>query len=162
MDSPRLDALTDSVLLSAAQRAMLTAVLNQLIPAREALPGAGDLGLAAAVERSLGAVPAWRRLLLDGLAEIMLVTARQADGDFVALAADQQEAVLRAVERAQPLFFAALVDHTYRAYYTLPAVQAALGLADRPPQPLGYPLEPFDPALLAQQRQRVPFWRRTS
>jgi hypothetical protein len=53
----------------------------------------------------------------------------------------------------------ALVEHTYRGYYTLPVVRRAVGV-DRPPQPIGYELPPFDPALLAVQRQRAPFWRK--
>jgi hypothetical protein len=71
----------------------------------------------------------------------------------------EQTAVLQRVEQGHPSFFAALVDHAYRAYYTLPEVQQALGW-NRPPQPLGYTLVPFDPNLLAQQRLGAPFWRR--
>ena len=70
-----------------------------------------------------------------------------------------QAAALRRIEQSRPAFFAALVEHTYRAYYTLPRVQQALGW-DRPPQPVGHTLQPFDPNLLAQQRARAPFWRR--
>ena len=70
--------------------------------------------------------------------------------------------MLRAVELARPAFFAALVDHTYRGYYTLPEVHRAVGWESRPPQPLGHQLPVFDPALLARQRERAPFWRRTS
>jgi hypothetical protein len=72
-----------------------------------------------------------------------------------------QTAVLERVEQSHPAFFTALVDHAYRAYYTLPMVQQSLGW-NRPPQPLGHTLPPFDPNLLAQQRSRAPFWRRPS
>ena len=36
-----------------------------------------------------------------------------------------------------------------------------LGLSGEPPQPRGHRLAPFDPALLAVQRRRAPFWRTT-
>jgi hypothetical protein len=39
-------------------------------------------------------------------------------------------------------------------------VEQETGYEDRPPQPLGYELEPFDEALLERQRARQPFWRR--
>ena len=57
-------------------------------------------------------------------------------------------------------FFAALIEHTYRGYYTDPRVYTAIGYTHRPPQPLGHELPLFDPSLLEKQRQRAPFWRR--
>ena len=74
--------------------------------------------------------------------------------------AARQIATLQTVEEHAPDFFAALVEHTYRGYYTLPAVHHAIGHESRPPQPLGHSLAPFDPALLDSQRQRLPFWRK--
>ena len=60
---------------------------------------------------------------------------------------------LRAVELANPSAFAALQTGAYSLYYTHPAVAAAIarttGLVARPPQPEGYTLKPFDPALVA-------------
>ena len=144
--------------LTPAQRATLAAALNQIVPARDALPGAGDLGVAAAIERTLAGAPALLRLFLDGLRAIDLAAG---DAAFADLPGGRQEALLRDVEAAQPAFFAALVEHTYRGYYTLPAVQRGLGLSGEPPQPRGHRLAPFDPALLAVQRQRAPFWRQT-
>lgn len=135
------------------QRWLLGAVLNRIIPARGDLPGAGDLDAGSSIERTLGESPRLRRLFLDGLMAIQ-VAARFVDEDEVT-----QTAHLLRVEHSQPAFFAALVEHTYRAYYTLPKVQQALGLT-RAPQPLGHMLPPFDPDLLAQQRARAPFWRR--
>ena len=150
--------------LSDEQRALLAAVLNRIVPARDDLRGAGDLGVADAIDATLAASPTLRRLFLEGLLLIELESARRAGSaarDFGDLDADQQDDALRAVELAWPAFFAALVSHTYRGYYTLPEVHAAIGYPDRPPQPLGHRLPAFDPALLARQRQRAPFWRRT-
>jgi hypothetical protein len=152
--------------LSGAERHILTAVLDCIIPASDSAPGAGAIGVAAMIERTLAASPTLRRLFLDGLVAIEAEAARQnadsASSGFVALNTDRQVVVLRAVEEALPAFFAALVDHTYRGYYTDPRVYAAIGYDHRPPQPLGHFLPPFDPASLEKQRQRAPFWRRTS
>ena len=145
-------------ILTATEREVLTAALNRIIPGRDALPGAGDLGLPATIERALTRAPALRRVFLDGLRAIEFAGG---ESGFAARAADEQDALLRAVEVAEPIFFALLVEHTYRGYYALPVVQRALGLSGEPPQPHGHRLPPFDPALLAAQRQRAPFWRRT-
>ena len=73
------------------------------------------------------------------------------------------EAALRAAEAAHPAAFERLVSAAYLAYYTAPPVRQVLarltGYEDRPPQPLGYALTPFDPSLLDRQRARAPFWR---
>jgi hypothetical protein len=145
--------------LDAAQGAMLRAVLNCLVPARTDLPGAGDLDVGASIESSLAGSIGVRRLFLDGLDEIAISSDRQFRRPFGELDSAGQTAVLETVEREHPAFFAALVEHTYRGYYTLPAVHAAIGFESRPPQPLGHQLAPFDPALLEGQRLRAPFWR---
>jgi hypothetical protein len=105
-----------------------------------------------------------RRLFIEGLLAIEIAGARLA-GDtgrrFDDLDAERQDAVLEAVEQSWPAFFAALVTHAYRGYYTRPEVHGAIGWESRPPQPLGHQLPAFDPALLAIQRRRAPFWRPT-
>ncbi len=145
--------------LDETQRALLASVLNRLVPARENLPGAGDLDVGASIEASMAGSPRLRRLLLDGLVEITIVNEGQAFADLDPVG---QTRVLEQIEQEHPAFFVALVEHTYRGYYTMPAVHAAIGYESRPPQPRGYRLPPFDPALLDQQRARQPFWRRTA
>jgi hypothetical protein len=150
--------MTSVSVLDESQRTLLTSVLNRLIPARENLPGAGDLNVGASIERSMADAPRLRRLLLDGLVEITVASERQS---FVDLDTKRQIEVLQDIENRHPAFFAVLVEHTYRGYYTLPAVHQAIGHESRPPQPQGHRLPPFDPSLLTQQRERLPFWRRT-
>jgi hypothetical protein len=156
-----VDAAPAPTVLSEEQRRLLAAVLDRIVPPRDQLPGAGGLGVDAAIDRTLAQTPRLRRRFLDGLAEIAVASARRTDRHFQALDAATQDDVLRTVEAAQPAFFAALVEHTYRGYYTLPEVHAVIGYEPRPPQPLGYELPPFRDELLQLQRGRVPFWRRT-
>lgn len=160
--TPREPPAAAPRVLDDAQTALLAAVLNRIVPAADGMPGAGDLGVTATIDRTLAAYPLLRRLVHDGLVEIEIESARQADGagaGFIDLAGDRQDAALRSVEAAYPAFFAALIEHTYRGYYTDPRVYAAIGYAHRPPQPLGHKLPLFDPSLLERQRQRAPFWR---
>lgn len=153
-------------ILDGPQRSLLEAVLSRLIPAKGELPGAGGLGIATSIERTLATTPQLRRLLLDGLTAIDLAAARRAPNGFLALNGDARDEVLRQVESEQPTFFAALVNHAYHGYYTHAAVlrqlEATMGYPARPPQPLGHTLPPWDPAILAKQRERAPFWRRAT
>ena len=89
-----------------------------------------------------------------------MTAARQTGRDFADLDVTAREDVLRAVEEAEPAFFAALVEHTYRGYYTYPRSTPRSATQSRPPQPLGYQLAPFREELLTLQRGREPFWRR--
>jgi hypothetical protein len=127
---------------------LLGTVLDRLLPPDGELPGAGGLGLAAGIPDEvaapvLGALPP----------------------GFAALPGDAQVAALRAIEAAAPAPFAALVKAVYTAYYqdqrVLAAIERATGYAARPPQPLGYDMEPFDPALLEVVRNRPPHYRET-
>ncbi len=148
--------------LDGGQRALLSAVLNRIVPPRGELPGAGDLGVADSIERTLAASPTLRRRFLEGLVEVAVLAERRHGQPFGDLDADAQERLLRALEAARPDFFSALVEHAYRGYYVLPRVHEAIGFESRPPQPLGHRLPPFDERLLERQRTREPFWRRLS
>jgi hypothetical protein len=155
-------AVAMPTVLSDEQRRLLVAVLDRIVPPNGALAGAGGLGVDAAIDRTLALTPRLRRLFLNGLAEIAVAAARETGRDFLALDATTQERVLRTVEEAEPAFFAALVEHTYRGYYVLPEVHAAVGYATRPPQPLGHELAPWREELLQLQVGRTPFWRRAT
>ena len=157
--TPREAPVIAPRVLDSEQEALLAAVLNRLIPAVDGMPGAGDLGIIATIDHTMAAYPLLRRLICDGLVAIEVESARQGQTGFISLDGDRQDAVLEAIERASPAFFAALIDHTYRGYYTHPHVYQAIGYVHRPPQPLGRALPPFDPAMLEKQRQRAPFWR---
>ena len=144
--------VADQPVLDADQRLLLRAALNVLLPPHGELPGAGDLDVGASIERTLSTSPRLRRLVLHGLASLAI-------DRFIELPpAAKVESLLR-IEHQQPASFTALVEHSYRGYYTLPAVHAALGYQG-PPQPRGNILPPFDLELLRTQRERIPFWRR--
>lgn len=157
--TPREPPVIAPSVLNSEQEALLGAALNRIIPATGDMPGAGDLGIIATIDRTLAAYPLIRRLFCDGLVAIDVESARQYQVGFLSLDGDGQDTVLHVVEQASPAFFAALIDHTYRGYYTHPHVYQAIGYAHRPPQPLGHELPLFDPAMLEKQRQRAPFWR---
>lgn len=146
---------------TAAQRVLLQAVLNRIIPAEGKLPGAGAVGVDEAIEGAALASSALRRTLLDGLAAIEVTAWQSGDSDFVALPAAAQDEALRQVERVQSSFFSQLVLLTYRGYYLQPRIVQLVGMETRPPQPDGFALPTFDAHLLDKVKARGPIYRPT-
>ena len=126
--------------LSAGQRALLDAILNRLIPAEGAMPGAGQLGVAEHIDDAVGDSARLSRLFSDGLRSVEMAAARRGGG-FVELSGDAKDEALREIEAGSPAFFETLLGQTYNGYYTNPEVIGALGLEARPPQPLGHEVE---------------------
>ena len=142
---------------SAEQQRTLSALLDEIIPGSAdcALPGAGELGLAAYVEQVLDGAPGLRPLIARGLAQ----ADERARGDFASLPPADRRGVLGELESALPGFLPSLVFHTYVAYYQDPRVRRALGLEARPPHPLGYEMEPNDLSLLDPVQARPKLYR---
>ena len=138
--------------LTAAQRATLTAIQDELVPPEGELPGAGESGGAAAVDGYLHAQPPLQTNVLTVLAAVDASAQAHAaepagaavpTSPFVALSAAARVAVLRAVESEHPEPFRTLVELTYTAYYTNPSIQALLGPDAQPPPPPRYPPPPI-------------------
>ena len=144
---------------SEGQTALATGVLDQLVPGRDGFPGAGELGVAQHLVSVAASKPDLARLLLDGLAAIESASRRTHSAAFADLTDDQKVQVLRAVEAESPQFFTMLVRHSYAGYYSNPRVIELMGLEVRPPQPLGFDLDPFDPATVEHVKERGKIWR---
>jgi hypothetical protein len=109
-------------------------VVDALLPGDDVLPS----GTAAGV-----------RVDEDAHRAVLGAIARAGDGP----------GAIRAVERAMPEEFAALLFALVEEYYDSDAVIAALGWTPDPPQPSGHPLPPFDERLLEKVKRRAPLWR---
>ncbi|HST65553.1 MAG TPA: hypothetical protein VLM05_10235 [Mycobacteriales bacterium] len=148
------DATTDPE-VDAAWLAWLPGVLDTLLPPNRHLPAAGQMGLADAVLVDARWSPEFAQALRWLGAEL--------PAGFGAGDETVRVEALRALEAAEPRRFATIVNLAYNAYYVQPDVLALIqsesGFTARPPQPLGYELEPFDPAVLATVSRRDPFWR---
>ncbi len=129
----------------------LAYLLDILIPGDADFPPPGRIDLAAAM---LGhdRFGAFAEAALAGLP----------DG-FESLAPAEAIAAVAALEEADPAGFGALLTGLYSLYYVHPAVLQAVervsGYAARPPQPEGYRLAPFDPAVVAIPAARRPHYR---
>ena len=150
---------TSITILDDAQRVLLDATLNRIVPAQGDMPGAGDLGIAAFVESVAAGSAAKRRLLMEGLVQIELA-AQERGGSFATLSETAQSDALKLVEETNPEFFQELVTQVYRGYYTDKTVCSLLSY--RAPNRADYDPLPFDESLLEPVRQRGQIWTPTA
>ena len=75
---------------SPAQRELLDAVLDRIIPPQENRPGAGSLGIGDFVEGVAVGEPGLTRLFVQGLAAIEIAAAERGAGGFAALSSRGQ------------------------------------------------------------------------
>jgi len=130
---------------------VLSSVLDEIIPPSDdgRLPGAGQLGLARAIDASLRKTPELQSMIAQGLADLdSLAHSRKATA-FTALSKADKVQLLNEQGFVLPLAF-----QTYIAYYQHTQVAAGLGLEARPPHPTGYHLKPNDLSLLDAVRRR--------
>lgn len=149
---------TANQVFTRAQKDLLTAVLNRIIPPEGELPGAGGRGLASFVEDAVAPEPHLRRLFTDGLVQIEITASRNGAPGFLGLPDDGKDTVLREVEASNPEFFEQLVRQTYNGYYTDTQIFQRLGYSLPSVDSLNEPPELLDESLLDQQRKRPPFW----
>ena len=146
--------------LTLPKKALLTAVLDRVILHDSGAPGAGEMDVANFIDRVVAGSPSLTRLFLEGLADIEVASRGDHSEEFGKLSAADQTKVLRRVESENPQFFDALVEHTYKGYYSNPGVLRMRGLEDTPPQPEGFAVgPPFDPELLQNVRKRAKLYR---
>ena len=129
--------------LSAELGNALTAVLNRLVPAKDKMPGAGDVGIAHFIDGVLGDAPHLRQPIFDVLGEVQ-VAQPTSDAEL--------DNVLGRIQRDQEETFLVLLDATYTGYYSNPEVLQAIGWV--PPADEVRDSEFFDVALLDEVRHR--------
>ena len=139
--------------LTDADRAVLRAVMDRLVPPVDDLPGAGTMGLLDQVEAMARAHHPFHFALLALLGGLPA-------GSFAARAAADQDKAIARFETAHPTTFNTLLEVVYLAYYADPRVHGRIGWRTGPLQPDGFALPPFDDTILDKARRRQPFWRR--
>ena len=143
---------------SEAQKSLVTAILDRLIPRQGDHPAAGEIGVAKYLDGAVSESSQLRRIFSDGLNTVQVVAARNGS-EFEDLDADRQDEVLRKMEANHPDFFDRLVMLTYNGYYINPTALESLGLEPRPPQPKGYVVERGDLSALEAVVQRGQAYR---
>ena len=147
---------TSKQLLTEAQRELLTAMLNCIIPAQGDHPAAGDFQIADFVERAISPDPELRGKLTTGLTQTETAAAKLANAKFTQISPAKQETVLKEIQAENPAFFDLVLRQCYNGYYTNPQIQDLIGYQRATPE--SYQYEPMDQSLLEPQKQRAPFW----
>ena len=138
-------------ILTAGQGLVLAAVLNRIIPASDAMPGAGDVRIAKFIDGVLVDAPHLRPRVMA------VLNAVDFEEPFVGLSAAEQDARLKKLARHKKEAFDTLLQVAYTGYYSEPRVLAAIGW--NPGPDLAGPPEPFDTRLLDAVRKRGPIYR---
>ena len=153
------DADSASSFMTDAQRELMVSVLDRIIQRDGERPGAGEAGVVAHIDSVVGGSRWLKRWFAVGLSAIDMASRALRSRDFAELSTEDKDTALRKVETDHPDFFEALVKNTYGGYSSDPKVLPLLGLETRPPQPMGYQLEPFDTALLENVKKRGKVYR---
>ena len=142
------------------QTRTLACALDEIIPPGDAgLPGAGELGLAAAIEEAARGSGEVRAAVAEGIATLEELARGRGKPGYADLARDERLEVLNEAGAKAPLFLPNLIGPTFVGYYQDPRVRDALGLETRPPHPQGYEVEETDFSILDPVRERGPFYR---
>ena len=136
-------------------RQLISAILDRLIPANEDLSSAGQMGLEDEVLRLARKQHRFHRRFTRALNKFYSTSP-----NFTSESAEFQDEILRSFETDHPSSFRTLLDITYIVYYKDSRVHKRLGWENRPPQPGGYPMAPWDESVLKNIRNRKPFWRK--
>jgi hypothetical protein len=147
---PVVDAQRAAQLVD-VDRKTLTAAVDCIIPAGDAMPSASAAGAVGYLER-LGAREA-------DLAQQFGRALAALGAGFSGLSGTEQVEAMRALERSDLPAFAALRDAVYEAYYTNPAVWPRLGYTFRKGPRKTATLDPFDPDQLARVRRLPKLYR---
>ena len=146
--------------LTDADRLVLSAVMDLIVPAVDELPGAGEMGLGKAVEELAGNETRYGVSLIRVLDALSLEPSARAEGGFAALDEDQRISALMVLEANMPGYFDDFVDLVYIVYYSDERVHKRIGWRSGPLQPLGWEIPAWDASVLETISKRKPFWRK--
>jgi len=145
MTDPHADPLADD--------AFLDAFLDTLIPPGERMPGAGSLGLGAAIRQQVEGNAVLKAPLAAALSALHASALTRDPAGLPALDAGARHELVKAMMAQHPVL-GMFPFVLYIAYYQHPRVREALGQRSGPPFPEGYAIEPTDASLLAKLRRR--------
>jgi hypothetical protein len=151
----------NEVCFSAEQACCVAAVLDEIIPPSVdgKLPGAGELGVIAYVEKALKQMSVLQPVILQGLSVLEDVARRLKSESFAALSERDRLDVLEELQTVDAAFLPTLTFLAFAGYYHDGRIVEALGLEPRPPHPAGYEMPPNDFSVLEPVRRRGKVYR---
>lgn len=134
----------------------MDALLNLVIPpnASGSLPGAGTLGLSAAVARGLQDDPLLGPMVTGGVQAIWEAARSEHPEGFAGMTPEAGTKLVQIQVSANPFFMMGMLRYLYPAYYQHPHVLKGIGEVPRPPFPEGFDVEATDARLLEKLQAR--------
>jgi hypothetical protein len=148
--------------LGQAQRELLRAAMDQIIPAGDGMPAASEAGGMEYLDHLAGQTPEIRAELEKSLAALQELTSKQLGGDFNALSQGDRVEMLKKLEKQRPEAFGLLRDYVYESYYTQPKVWKLIGYEFYPTNAAGPMMKPFDELVLAKVKKMPKLYREAS
>ena len=142
-----------------AQREIIKAILDAILPGGNGFPSAGQLGVDRYLDRIAGESPEIKSLFSRGITSLTTLSIEKYGSGFCELGDAKKTSLLTELENNDTAFFRNLVLHTYNGYYTDPNVLKILDLGVRAPQPQGYKLESGDISALKEVQSRGQIYR---
>ncbi len=135
--------------------AFTQALAEALLPGDAHWPSGAELDLAGSIESICD--------LVAGHAETMDELEQALGEAFIGAARIERQSALEAIEREVPDLFGVARLAVFDAYYRHPRVLGVLaarcGYRAAPPQPMGFPVDGFDPSVLSTVRTMAKRWR---
>lgn len=145
--------------LGKAQRDLLRAAMDQIIPAGDGMLAASEVGGVEYLDRLARQAPDIRAELEKSLTALQDFTSKQLGKNFMELSPADQVDTLKRFERQQPEAFGLLRDYVYESYYTQPQVWKPIGYEFYPTNASGPQMKPFDESVLAKVKQMPKLYR---
>lgn len=159
--------------IPAARRETLRAAVDEIIPAGDGQPSAGEIGAHDYIEVLCGKVPEISASVGRALDRIEQLSQSRYKRPFARIAPSGRVRLLKSFEResarasaGEGLYgssganlFALLRDLVYEAYYTNPRVWPALGYEFHPTSRKGPEMAAFDEAILARMKRAPKSYR---
>jgi hypothetical protein len=145
--------------LGQAQRELLRAAMDHIVPASDGMPAASTVGGVDYLDRLASQASKVRADLERSLTALQQLSSKQLGKDFTTISPDDQLETLKKLEKQQPETFASLRDYVYESYYTQPQVWNLIGYEFYPTNAPGPRMQPFDESVLAKVKQMPKLYR---
>jgi hypothetical protein len=136
-------------------RAILHAVMDEIIPAGDGMPAASEAGGVAYLER----IAATDATVASDLRNALAALGKCCTEALNQLDHAGRVAALRKLEADDAVQFAHLRDYVYESYYTQPKVWKLIGYEFYPTDHPGPHMEPFDESILREVRNMPKLYR---
>jgi hypothetical protein len=146
--------------LSATHEAVLKTAVDEIIPARDGMPSASEVGgvdyLATLMHKEPDGIG---KEIREALAALNELSKQHGGSSFDQLEADHRVSVLKNLESSSAHRFTMLRDSVYEAYYTNPKVWRLIGYELFPTDHAGPQMKPFDAQILSTVRNKPKYYR---